>query len=69
MAPSEALVEMRMEQLEDNDHKAESFSVVTTVMDVSEERLSAIIEKSGLVRVKQAAKEIALPDDPESLRM
>eukprot|EP00972_Heterocapsa_arctica_P104796 15443502-Heterocapsa_arctica.AAC.1 len=50
VAPSEALVEMRMEQLEDNDHKAESPSVVTTVMDVSEERLSAVIEKSGLVR-------------------
>jgi hypothetical protein len=57
-----------MEQIEDNDYQAESFSVVTSVLDVSEERLAATVDKSGVVRVKTAAKEIALPDGPEALR-
>eukprot|EP00972_Heterocapsa_arctica_P068051 10047093-Heterocapsa_arctica.AAC.1 len=46
MAPSEGLIELRMEQIEDNDYKAESYSVVTSVMDVSEERLAATVDKS-----------------------
>eukprot|EP00972_Heterocapsa_arctica_P052268 7689750-Heterocapsa_arctica.AAC.1 len=50
LAPSEALIELRMEQIEDDDYKAESFSVVTSVQDVSEERLAATVDKSGIVR-------------------
>eukprot|EP00972_Heterocapsa_arctica_P100095 14760197-Heterocapsa_arctica.AAC.1 len=57
-----------MEQIEDNDYKAESFSVVTTVLDVSEERLAATVDKSGVVRVKAAVKEILPPEGPEALR-
>eukprot|EP00972_Heterocapsa_arctica_P083233 12263747-Heterocapsa_arctica.AAC.1 len=37
-------------------------------MDVSEERLAATVDKSGVVRVKTAAKEIPLPGGPEGLR-
>ena len=57
VAPSDSLIEMRTEMIEDNVLKAESLKRATTKEDVEEEKLGLQLENNGTVRVRKRRRD------------
>ena len=68
VAPGAALVEMVLEQVEEHALEAIPFTQVVCVEDGEDFKTGAIIDTSGVVRIRRGRSEVTMPADSEALR-
>ena len=66
--PCHAMVERRMEEIEEGEPKAELLSDVISIEEAVEDVVGAVIDKEGTWRTKKSTKSVALPITSEQLR-
>jgi hypothetical protein len=67
-APSDSLVERRIEEIEQGEYKAEPLTMITTKGDDDVQQLGAEVERSGIIKVTRGTKDIPMPEGSEALR-
>ena len=68
--PSKALIGLKLEAVEENEPKVEDLREVSSLDDVEAEALTGVIDATtGVFRVRRGSNSIAMPADPESLRL
>ena len=66
--PSSSLVEMVMEMIEETHLEAVPLAKVTCLEDSEDMKTGAVVDGSGVIRVKRGRVDIKEPVDPEGLR-
>jgi hypothetical protein len=68
IAPGPALMETILEMIEEGTLEAVPLTQVTCVEDGEDMKQGAVIEPSGVVRIKRGRQEVTMPRDSEDLR-
>ena len=68
LAPSDALVELRMEMIENGEQKAEPMGKITSKAWDDDPDVTSDLMKGGYIRVRKTGKEAPLPQSGEELR-
>jgi hypothetical protein len=66
--PCHAMIERRMEEIDEGEPKAELLSEVISVEEAVEDVVGAVIDKEGTWKTKKTTKSVALPTTSEQLR-
>jgi len=66
--PGVGYMESKFEQIDDGEIKAENLKEVTSLEDDDTDRLGAVLDKAGVLRIKRASQEVRAPANPEALR-
>ena len=67
--PCQALVEKRLEEVEEGEVRADALSEVASIEESSKEDiLGAHLDKDGVFKFRRSSKSVSLPTDSESLR-
>eukprot|EP00974_Lingulodinium_polyedra_P077383 7491535-Lingulodinium_polyedra.AAC.1 len=65
VAPSDTLVELRLEMFEVGEQKAEPLTRVTTKSTDDFPQLQAEVDRTGVIKVKRSSKDTEMPKNPE----
>ena len=68
VAPGASLVEHVMEMIEEANMEALPLTAVLSVEDGDDAKVGAVVDTSGVFRLKRGKTEISMPGDPESFR-
>ena len=66
--PAQTMVERRFEEIEEGSIRAEPLTEVVNLEEAQEDPFGAVLDKDGAIRLKKAAKKVAMPSDSEELR-